>query len=170
MANTHTQIYIHVVFAVDKRQNLVRQEHKEELHKYITGIIRNKKQKLIAINSMPDHIHIFIGMKPSIALSDLVRDIKNNSSAFINEKKWVKGKFNWQEGFGAFSYGHSQIDVVVRYIQNQEKHHAKNTFREEYLEMLKKFWNTRKDIFSNGLKRNETWSRHFTPTEFRLLG
>ncbi|MGH7596056.1 MAG: IS200/IS605 family transposase [bacterium] len=139
MANTYTQIYIHVVFAVQGRQNLIPKEHKEELHKYITGIVQNKKQKLIAINSMPDHIHIFIGMKPSIALSDLVRDIKNNSSNFINEKKWIRGKFSWQEGFGAFSYGHSQIDVVVKYIQNQEEHHTKKTFKEEYLEMLKKF-------------------------------
>ncbi len=139
MANTYTQIYIHVVFAVQGRQNLLKKENKEELHKYITGIIRNKKQKLMAINSMPDHMHIFIGMKPSIALSDLVRDIKNNSSTFITEKRWVRGKFNWQEGFGAFSYGHSQIDVVVKYIQNQEKHHTKKTFKEEYLEVLKKF-------------------------------
>jgi len=139
MANTYTQIYIHVVFAVQGRQNLIPKEHKEELHKYITGIVQNKKQKLIAINCMPDHSHIFIGMKPSIALSDLVRDIKNNSSAFINEKKWVRGKFNWQEGFGAFSYGHSQIEVVVKYIQNQDDHHAQKTFKEEYLEMLKKF-------------------------------
>jgi REP element-mobilizing transposase RayT len=139
MANTYTQIYIHVVFAVQGRQNLISKEHKEELHKYITGIVQNKKQKMIFINSMPDHIHIFIGMKPSIALSDLVRDIKNNSSNFINEKKWVRGKFNWQEGFGAFSYGHSQIDVVVRYIQNQEEHHRKKTFKQEYVEMLKKF-------------------------------
>ncbi len=139
MANTYTQIYIHVVFAVQGRQNLIPEEHKEELHKYITGIVQNKKQKLIAINSMPDHSHIFIGMKPSLALSDLVRDIKNNSSNFINEKKWVRGKFNWQEGFGAFSYGHSQIEVVVKYIQNQEQYHTKKTFKEEYLEMLKKF-------------------------------
>jgi REP element-mobilizing transposase RayT len=139
MANTFTQIYLHVVFAVQGRQNLIQKENKEELHKYITGIIRNKNQKLIAINSMPDHAHIFIGMKPSIALSDLVRDIKNNSSNFINEKRWVRGKFNWQVGFGAFSYGHSQINAVVKYIQNQEKHHAKKTFKEEYLEMLKKF-------------------------------
>jgi len=139
MANTYTQIYIHVVFAVQARQNLIPKEHKEELHKYITGIVQNKKQKLIAINSMPDHAHVFIGMKPSIALSDLVRDIKNNSATFINEKKWIRGKFNWQEGFGAFSYGHSQIDAVAKYIQNQEKHHAKKTFKEEYLEMLKKF-------------------------------
>lgn len=139
MANTYTQIYIHVVFAVQGRQNLIPKAHKEELHKYITGIAQNKGQKLIAINSMPDHAHVFIGMKPNIALSDLVRDIKNNSSGFINEKKWVRGKFNWQKGFGAFSYGHSQIDVVVKYILNQEKHHAKKTFREEYVEMLKKF-------------------------------
>ncbi len=139
MANTYTQIYIQIVFAVQGRYNLIRKEHKGELQKYITGIIRNKKQKLIAINSMPDHMHVFIGMKPSIALSDLVRDIKNNSSTFINEKKWLRSKFNWQEGFGAFSYGHSQIDVVVKYIQNQEKHHARKTFKEEYFEMLEKF-------------------------------
>ena len=139
MANTYTQIYIHIVFAVQGRQNLITKEHKEELHKYITGIVQNKGQKLIAINSMPDHVHIFIGMKPTVALSDLVRDIKNNSSSFINEKRWVRGKFNWQKGFGAFSYGHSQIDVVVKYIQNQEKHHKQKTFREEYLEMLQKF-------------------------------
>lgn len=139
MANTYTQIYIQVVFAVQHRQNLINKEKKEKLHKYIAGIIRNKNQKLIAINSMPDHVHIFIGMKPGIALSDLVRDIKNNSSTFINEKKWVMGKFNWQKGFGAFSYGHSQIDTVVKYIQNQESHHAKKTFKEEYLEILKKF-------------------------------
>jgi putative transposase len=128
-----------VVFAVQGRQNLIPKEHKEELHKYITGIVQNKGQKLIAINSMPDHAHVFIGMKSNIALSDLVRDIKNNSSGFINDKKWVRGKFNWQKGFGAFSYGHSQIDVVVKYILNQKKYHAKKTFREEYLEMLKKF-------------------------------
>jgi REP element-mobilizing transposase RayT len=127
------------VFAVQERPNLINAEHKEEIQKYMTGIIRNKKQKLIAINCMPDHTHIFAGMKPSIAISDLVRDIKNNSSSFINQKKWFRGKFRWQEGFGAFSYGHSQIDAVVKYIQNQEKHHAKRTFREEYVELLKKF-------------------------------
>ena len=139
MANTYTQIYIQVVFAVQGRYNLIPNQHKEELHKYITGIIRNKSQKLIAINSMPDHIHIFIGMKPNIALSDLVRDIKNNSSRFINEKRWMPGKFNWQEGFGGFSYSHSQIDAVVKYIQSQEKHHSRRTFKEEYVEMLEKF-------------------------------
>jgi REP element-mobilizing transposase RayT len=139
MANTYTQIYIHVVFAVQGRQNLIRKVNKEELHKYITGIIQNKGQKLIAINSMPDHVHIFIGMKPNIALSDLIRDVKNNSSTFINEKRWIRGKFNWQKGFGAFSYAHSQIDAVAKYILNQEKHHAKKTFKEEYVEMLKNF-------------------------------
>lgn len=139
MANTYTQIYIQVVFSVQGRQSLIQRERKEELYKYISGIVRNKKQKLIAINGMADHVHIFLGMKPDIALSDLVRDIKNNSSKFVNEKRWIRGRFNWQEGFGAFSYGHSQIDAVVKYIQNQERHHAKRTFREEYIEMLKKF-------------------------------
>lgn len=139
MANTYTQIYIQVVFAVQGRQSLIKKEHKEELHKYITGIIRNKDQKLITINCMTDHSHIFMGVKPTIALSDLVRDIKNNSSIFINSKRWVRGKFNWQEGFGAFSYGHSQIDTVVKYIQNQEEHHVKKSFKEEYLELLRKF-------------------------------
>ncbi len=139
MANTYTQIYIHIVFAVQGRQNLIKKENKEELHKYITGIVRNKKQKLIAINSMPDHVHVFVGMKPSIALSDLVRDMKNNSSVFIKEKKWLRGRFSWQEGFGAFSYGHSQLDAVVKYIQNQEKHHTRRTFKEEYLQMLENF-------------------------------
>ena len=139
MANTYTQIYIHIVFAVQGRQNLIPKEHKEELHKYMTGIIQNKGQKLIAINSMPDHVHIFIGMKPTIVLSDLVRDVKNNSSNFINDKKWIRGRFNWQKGFGAFSYAHSQIDTVAKYILNQEKHHGQKTFKEEYLEMLKNF-------------------------------
>ncbi|NIV15440.1 MAG: IS200/IS605 family transposase [Aliifodinibius sp.] len=139
MANTFTQIYIHIVFAVQGKQNLIKKEHKEELHKYIAGIIHNKNQKLYAINSMPDHIHIFVSMRPNTPVSDLVRDIKNNSSNFINTKKWVRGKFNWQKGYGAFSYGHSQIDAVVKYIHNQEKHHAKRTFKDEYLELLKKF-------------------------------
>ena len=139
MANTFTQIYVQIVFVVQERQNLIKNEHKEELHKYITGVIKKKNQKLIAINCMPDHTHIFIGLKPNIALSDLVRDIKNNSSTFINKKKWIPGKFNWQRGFGAFSYSHSQIDKVIKYIQNQEQHHAHKSFREEYLEFLKKF-------------------------------
>lgn len=139
MANTYTQIYIHIVFAVKGRENLIQSTWKENLHKYIAGIIKNLSQKLIVINSMPDHVHIFIGMKPDIALSDLVRDIKANSSKFINEKQWVKGKFNWQEGFGAFSHSHSQLETVIQYIQNQEKHHAKKSFKDEYLELLEKY-------------------------------
>ena len=114
-------------------------EHKEELHKYITGIIQKKGQKVIAINSMPDHIHILIGMKPNVALSDLVRDVKAGSSKFTNSKNWVMGRFNWQEGFGAFSYSHSQLDTVAGYVMDQEKHHSKKSFRDEYLEMLKRF-------------------------------
>ena len=133
MANTYTQIYIQVIFAVYGRLNLIRKEHKEELHKYITGIIRNNGQKLIAINSMPDHVHILIGLKPDLALSDLVRDMKSSSSAFINKRNWLPGKFNWQEGFGAFSYSRSQLDSEVKYIHNQEQHHKKKSFKEEYL-------------------------------------
>ena len=139
MANTYTQIYIQIVYAVKGRANLIRKEWKDELHKYITGIVRNENHKLIAINSVPDHIHMLIGLKPDTALSDLVRDIKANSSRFVNEKKWMRGKFNWQEGFGAFSYSHSELDAVVKYIQNQEKHHSKKTFREEYDAMLEAF-------------------------------
>ncbi|MYF54477.1 IS200/IS605 family transposase, partial [Candidatus Poribacteria bacterium] len=139
MADTYTQLYIHIVFAVKGRQHLIPKQHKEALHQYITRIITNKKQTLIRINSMPDHIHILIGMKPDIALSDLVRDIKANSSKFINKKGWVAGKFEWQTGFGAFSYSRSQLDVVVNYINNQEAHHSHLTFREEYLAFLKRF-------------------------------
>jgi len=113
MANTYTQIYIQIVFAVKGRQNLIKKNHKDELYKYITGIVRNKNQKLISINGMSDHIHILIGLKPDIALSDLVRDIKANSSKFINKKNWSMGKFNWQEGFGAFSYSRSQLNRVI---------------------------------------------------------
>lgn len=139
MANTYTQIYIQVVFAVSGRQNLLPKEHKEELHKYITGIISNQRQKLITINSMPDHVHVLIGLKPDVALSSLVREIKSSSSKFINEQRWLRGKFNWQEGFGAFSYAHSQLSDVISYIRNQEMHHAKSSFRDEYLLFLKKF-------------------------------
>ena len=139
MPNTYTQIYIQAVFAVEGRQNLIRRENKDELHKYITGIVQNHRHKLIAINSMPDHLHILIGMKPSMALSDLIQEVKADSTNFINRKRWVAGRFNWQEGYGAFSYGHSQLGTIIRYIQNQEKHHARKTFREEYFAFLKKF-------------------------------
>jgi REP element-mobilizing transposase RayT len=139
MANTYTQIYIQIVFAVQGRQNIILKEHREELQKYITGIVQNREQKLLTIFSMPDHTHILIGLKPTITISDLVRDIKAVSSKFINERNWIKGKFNWQEGFAAFSYSKSQIDNVIKYINNQEFHHKKKTFKEEYVDFLKKF-------------------------------
>ena len=139
MANTYSQIYIHIVFAVKGRQNLIRAEIREELHKYITGIITNRDQKLLSLFCMLDHTHLLIGLKPSINISDLVRDIKAGSSKFINDKKLIKGKFSWQEGFGVFSYSRSQIDTVIKYIQNQEKHHHKKSFKEEYIDFLEKF-------------------------------
>jgi REP element-mobilizing transposase RayT len=139
MANTYTQIYLQVVFAVSGRLSLIRSEHKEEIHKYITGVIKNDGHKLIAINGMSDHLHILLGLKPDMALSDLVRDIKSNSSNFINERRLAQGKFGWLEGYGAFSYGHSQLDTIIRYIQNQEQHHSRRSFKDEYLILLKKF-------------------------------
>lgn len=139
MANTYSQIYIQIVFAVKGRQNLITKENREELHKFITGIVTNREQKLLAIFAMPDHVHILVGMKPSISISDLVRDIKAGSSKFINDNKWINGKFNWQEGFGAFSYSKSSIDNVVKYILNQEERHKKKKFKEEYLDFLNKF-------------------------------
>lgn len=139
MANTYSQIYIQIVFAVGGRLNLIEKEWKNELYKYITGIVKNNNQKLLAVGGVKNHIHILIGLKPNIALSDLVRDIKANSSRFVNEKKLVRGKFAWQEGFGAFSYSHSQLNDVVRYIQNQEEHHKTNNFKDEYLKFLKRY-------------------------------
>ena len=139
MAGTFSQIYIQVVFAVQHRESIIHSTWEEELYKYISGIVRNKGQKLLAINGMPDHIHIFIGMKPSCCLSDLVREVKKSSSEFIKEKRFTKFKFNWQEGYGAFSYGHSQIDTVAKYVMNQKEQHKKQTFKEEYLSFLKKF-------------------------------
>lgn len=139
MAGTFSQIYIQIVFAVQNREAMISTSWEEELYKYITGIVTNKGQKMIAINGMPDHIHLFIGMKPSCCLSDLVREVKKSSTEFIQEKKFSKFKFNWQEGYGSFSYSHSQIDSVVKYILNQKEHHKKQIFREEYLDFLKKF-------------------------------
>jgi REP element-mobilizing transposase RayT len=139
MANTYTQIYIHTVFAVEGRQSLIAKEHKVEIYKYMTGVIQNKKQKVMAINGMPDHIHLLIGLSPDIALSDLVKDVKVASSSLINDKRWVRGHFNWQRGFGAFSYSRSQVGTVAKYIENQERHHAKRSFRDEYVALLKKF-------------------------------
>ena len=139
MAGTFSQIYIQVVFAVQNRESMILKSWEEELYKYIAGIVRNKEQKILAINGMSDHIHLFIGMKPSCCLSDLVREVKKSSNEFINEKKFSAFKFNWQEGYGAFSYSHSQIDSVIKYIMNQKEHHRKQTFRNEYLDFLEKF-------------------------------
>ncbi len=139
MANTYSQIYIQIVFAVKNRNALILANWEEELYKYITGIIRNKGQKILAINGTANHIHILIGLKPNACLSDLVREIKKASNLFIQEKKFTPFKFEWQEGFGAFSYGHSQLSSVIQYIENQKEHHRKTTFREEYMKLLKVF-------------------------------
>ncbi|MDP3358894.1 MAG: IS200/IS605 family transposase [Lutibacter sp.] len=139
MPNTYSQIYIQIIFTVKGRENFINKKHQEELHKYITGIIAKRQQKLLAIYANPDHIHILVGLKPNISISDLVRDIKTGSSKFINDNKWVNGKFNWQEGFGAFSYSRSQIDTVINYIANQEVHHNKMSFKEEYIGFLKTY-------------------------------
>jgi REP element-mobilizing transposase RayT len=137
MANTYTQLYYHIIFVVRGRENLISTEWKTELYKYITGIVTNQKQKLISINGALDHIHILLGLKPDVKLSDVVRDIKSNSSKFINEKGWIKGKFEWQKGFGAFTVSHSQLTKIINYINNQEEHHKKRMFKEEYIEFLK---------------------------------
>ncbi len=139
MANTYTQIYVHLIFAVKHRASLIPREHKAELQKYITGAITNQKSKLIAIENEPDHIHILIGLRPDTSLSNLVRDIKANSSRWMNEQEWMKFEFRWQEGFGAFSYSRSQLSDVIAYIRNQEEHHKKRTFMEEYIALLEAF-------------------------------
>ncbi len=139
MANTYSKIYIQIVFSVKGRQSLIQNEWKEELYKYICGIINGNEQKVYAIGGVADHLHILISIKPNIAISDLVRDIKANSSKWVNEKRFVNCKFHWQEGFGAFSYAQSQIDTVIAYINNQEMHHQKRTFKDEYLDLLQKF-------------------------------
>ncbi len=137
MANTYSQIFYHVVFAVRNRESLIVPGIKEELYKYITGIINNQKQKLFIINGMPDHVHLLLNCKPDVNLSDLVREIKEHATKFINEKKIIRGKFYWQAGFGAFSVSKKDVSVVLNYIKNQEEHHRVKTFREEYLEFLK---------------------------------
>jgi putative transposase len=139
MPNTYTQLYIQIVFAVQGRSNFISKNNRDELQKFITGITTNRGQKLLAIYCMPDHTHILIAIKPTVTISDLVRDIKAGSSKFINDQKWVRGEFSWQEGFGAFSYGKSQLNTVINYILNQEEHHRKKTFKQEYIEFLEKF-------------------------------
>lgn len=139
MPGTFSQVYIQVVFAVQGRHNLIGKSWKEDLNKYLSGIITNKGQKSIIVNGMSDHIHAFIGLRPSKSISDLVRDVKSSSSNYINKNRLVKGRFSWQEGYGVFSYSHSQIEQVYNYILNQERHHQKRTFKEEYIGLLQKF-------------------------------
>jgi len=136
MANTYSQILIHVVFTVKGRTNLIEKKWRNDIHRYISGIITSKGQKSIIVNGVADHVHCFIGLNPSMCLSELIRDVKNNSSKYINEKKIIKGKFQWQDGFGAFSYATSQVKNVYNYILNQEEHHKKSSFIEEYLDLL----------------------------------
>lgn len=139
MANTYTQLFVHSTFSVKNRLRLILPQFKDELYKYITGIIRNKKHKLYAIGGIEDHIHVFVSMKPDVSVSDMIKDIKTNSTNWINDKKFLKTKFGWQEGFGAFTYSKSQVDSVCKYILNQEKHHEKMTFEDEYRKLLEKF-------------------------------
>ncbi len=139
MANTYTQLYAQLVFAVQGRRHLIPKNRKEELHQYITGIVRNRGQKLLAVHCMPDHAHVFIGFGPTLTIADLVRDIKQATSIWVKEKGIVPSSFSWQEGYGAFTYAQSQVKDVVRYVLNQEEHHRKHTFREEYLAFLQKF-------------------------------
>jgi REP element-mobilizing transposase RayT len=139
MANTYTQIYIHYVFAVQNRIGLIQNSWQDDLYKYMTGIITNKGHKLLTIGGMSDHIHALVSMSPKQSPSDLMADIKRSSSLWINDKRLVMGKFSWQEGFGAFSYGKSQIPAIAHYIETQKTHHKKRTFIEEYLAILKLF-------------------------------
>lgn len=139
MTNTYTQIHIQMVFAVQNRNCIIENNWKDELYKYITGIVRNHNHKPLIINGMPDHIHLLIGLRPTQSISELMQDIKGNSSRWINERKLIPGKFSWQEGYGAFSYSKSELSNVIHYIDNQESHHKKKSFMEEYIELLKEF-------------------------------
>lgn len=138
MANTYTQIYLHVVFAVAARACVINEDRREELQRYVTGIVSGKKQKLIAIYCRPDHTHVLLGLKPNIAPADLIGDIKTGSTNHINEQRWIGCHFSWQEGFGAFSVSHSHLGRVANYIRNQESHHRRRSFRDEYLGFLKR--------------------------------
>ena len=139
MANTYSQVHLQFVFAVKYRERIIQKSWKNELYKYITGIIQQHSHKMLCINGVEDHVHILVGMRPTQSVSDLLQDIKGSSSKWINTKNLVKGKFEWQEGYGVFSYSKSQIKTVATYIENQEQHHKKTTFREEYLALLKEF-------------------------------
>ena len=141
MANTYTQLYVQLIFSPKGREKMIPKQHKEDIHKYITGVVQNEKRrhKLIAIHCMPDHIHIFVGLHPAQSISSLVSDIKTALTKYIKQQPWMPFAFEWQDGYGAFTYAHSQIDAVAKYVVNQEAHHHQKTFREEYLEFLEKF-------------------------------
>ena len=138
MANTYTQCYFHLVFAVKNRDALIRKEWKDELEMYITGIVQNHRHKMLAIGSMPDHIHILLGYNVNHLIPDLVEEIKTSSNSFIKGKRYSKFKFEWQKGYGAFTNSHSQLNPVIKYILSQAEHHRKKPFKEEYFEILKK--------------------------------
>jgi putative transposase len=139
MPNAYSQIYLQFVFAVFRRQSLIPTSNKEELHKYITGLVEHRKSKMLAIHCMPDHIHLLVGFNPESSIADFIKEIKVESNQFIHAKKWVTGKFAWQKGYGVFSYSQSQKDAVIKYVLNQELHHRKKTFKSEYLELLERF-------------------------------
>ena len=139
MPGTYSQIYIHLVFAVQNRESMIQPAWEEDLYKYITGIVQNKKQKMLAINGMPDHLHLLLNLRPSCCIADLVRETKKSSTVWINEKKLTPCKFNWQEGYGAFSHGHGSVSHVISYVMNQKNHHRHKTFQDEYLGFLEKF-------------------------------
>ncbi len=139
MANTFTQIHIQLVFAVQNRRSMIKRVWKDDLYKYMTGIIQNHGHKVLQINGMPDHVHILIGMRPTQSLSDLMKQLKQDSSKWINESRFVNGRFSWQAGYGAFSYTKEQVPMIIDYIKNQEEHHRQQSFTEEYLDFLKKF-------------------------------
>lgn len=139
MANTYSQVYLQFIFAVKGRQNLISPVNNDELQKYITGIVQNRKQKMLAINNVPDHLHLLVGFGTVMSMGDFMEEVKAISSKFINEKAWIRGKFEWQRGYGVFSYSRSQIDTVIKYIMNQQEHHKRQSFKQEYLEYLRKF-------------------------------
>jgi REP element-mobilizing transposase RayT len=139
MANTYTQIHIQTVFAVQGRKCLIDKEWKDELYKYVTGIIHNYGHKVLQINGMPDHVHVLFGFRPTQSLSELMQQVKQDSSAWINRKGFLFDKFSWQAGYGAFSYSKSQLPDIIGYIKNQEEHHRKITFTEEHVELLENF-------------------------------
>ena len=139
MANSYSQIYIQLVFSPSKHHSRIDPSWEELLYKYISGIVQNKGQKMLAINGMPDHIHILFGMKPTCCIADLIREIKKSATVFIKENRFAKNEFRWQAGYGVFSYGRAQLSMIINYIGKQKEHHRKKTFKEEYLEFLNEY-------------------------------